>query len=119
MTSFPPPTRVMFTLTFGIRKVRDPETGLYECVCRELGTASCGISIEQALYNIREACDLELSTFQISTEMIEYLGDHGIEVLKDGDALRERDRIRNNTQIALDYDMLSTPEHFTRELILA
>ena len=87
-------------------------------MCLELGTVSCGTTIEQALNSIREACELELSTFRGSTETIQYLEDHGIAVLKDGDVLREQDRMRKNPKIDLDYNMLSTPEHFTRELIL-
>ncbi len=77
----------MYTLTFRIGKFRDPETGLYESVCVELGTASCGTTIEQALENIREACELELDTFQTTTETIKYLETHGVRVLQDGDAL--------------------------------
>lgn len=117
MKQFPAPTRIMYTLTFLIKKTRDPETGLYEAICRELRTVSCGTTVEQALNNIREACEMELDTFSdSSTETIKYLESHGIRVLKDGDALRERDRFIQTME--MDFEMLATPEHFTRELAL-
>lgn len=107
----------MYTLTFGIYKFRDPDTGLYVSKCLELGTESCGVTLEQALENIREATSLELDTFETSTEIVKYLEEHGVRVLTVGDALRERDRIVK--KFNLDVDILATPEHFTREMALA
>jgi predicted RNase H-like HicB family nuclease len=39
-----------------------PEDGHYSAVCPELGTASCGDTVEEATANLREAATLHLET---------------------------------------------------------
>lgn len=113
MVRIPEPTQVMYELTFAIRKAKDKETGLYESVCIQLGTASVGNTIDEALHNIYEATDLELETFQTSTELISYLRRHGAKVWTDGDVFREMDRLNLEVQSGT----IATTERFTRKLV--
>jgi predicted RNase H-like HicB family nuclease len=115
MAPVPAPAQVMYELTFAIRVKPDEDTGLYESFCVELKTASCGKTIEEALHNIRAACELELDTFDTSTELVKYLRSFGVEVFTDGDAFREMDRM-GRTLRELQQGILSTPERFTRQL---
>ena len=115
MSSAPAPAQVIYELTFAIHVKPDEDTGLYESYCVELETASCGKSIEEALHNIREACELELDSFDTSSELIKYLRSHGVNVFTDGDAFREMDRI-GRARRELQEGLLSTPERFTRQL---
>ena len=41
-----------------------PEDGQYSAVCPELGTASCGETVDEAVKNIREAVLVDLNTLE-------------------------------------------------------
>ncbi len=67
-------------LTFLVSREADPETGQFEAYCEELGTASCGDSVADALRMIREACSLELETVSEFGELEQYLDRHHVAV---------------------------------------
>lgn len=113
MRRVPDPVRVMYNLTFAVQRQPDAETGFYESRCLQLGTSSVGRTIEEAIENIRDAAELELSVFDTSPQLVKYLREHGVTVWTDGDAIREQAR-RQTTQ--LEYGELTMPEQFSREL---
>ena len=109
----------MFELTLAVREDPDEDTGLYESRCFQLGTASCGSTIEEAIRNIREACDLELSVFDTSSQLVNYLREHSVMVWTDGDAYREMDRMRGSSKWQPEIGVLAMPARFIRELTTA
>jgi predicted RNase H-like HicB family nuclease len=64
-------------VTFLIEK----EEGGYAAICRELGTASCGSTIEEAAENIREATSLYVDTLEELGERERIFSERGITIL--------------------------------------
>lgn len=64
------------TLTFVIEK----EGRQYSAVCRELGTASCGDTVDEALENIREAVNVDLNTLEQIGERARIFRERGIKL---------------------------------------
>ena len=78
-------------LTFLVSREADPETGQFEAYCEELGTASCGDSLADALRMIREACTLEIETVQDLGELDPYLDRHHVAVSAGNEVPAERE----------------------------
>lgn len=58
----------------------DEEDGQFASYCRELGTASCGDTISEALENLREAIELQIEGLEEVGELQRTLRDHNIKV---------------------------------------
>ena len=58
-----------------------PEDGQYASYCPELGTASCGDTIEEALDNIKDAVVLQIETLRDTGALDRFLADRGIKPL--------------------------------------
>ena len=56
------------------------DDGQYAAYCDELGTASCGDTIEEALQNINDAIALHLNTFEEIGERTRFLKERGIRI---------------------------------------
>lgn len=56
------------------------EDGQYASYCDELGTASCGDTVEEALANLNEAVTLHLETLEELGERGRFLRERGIRV---------------------------------------
>ena len=56
------------------------EEGQYVSRCPELGTASCGDTIDEALYNIREATQLYLNSIETAGERERIFRKRGIQI---------------------------------------
>ncbi len=54
----------------------DEEDGQFASYCRELGTASCGDTISEALENLREAIELHIEGLEEVGELQRTLRDH-------------------------------------------
>lgn len=57
-----------------------PEEGKYTAYCEELGTATCGDSIDEAIKNIREAILVDLNTMEHYGERARFFSKRGIRV---------------------------------------
>lgn len=58
-----------------------PEDGQYASFCPELGTASCGATIEEALEGIKDAVSLHIETMRDLGTLDGFLAKRGVEVL--------------------------------------
>ena len=58
-----------------------PEHGQYASYCPELGTASCGDSIEEALDNIKDAVSLHIETLKELGTLDKFLAERGVKPL--------------------------------------
>ena len=70
--------------------VIEKEGKAYTALCRELGTASCGDSIEEAAENIREAIELHLNTIEMVGERKAFFQRKGIKTRRSGQAPPKR-----------------------------
>ncbi len=61
-------------LTFRITK----DHGQFSAICEELGTASCGDTIDEAVKNIREAVLVDLNTLEKLGERARFFKERGI-----------------------------------------
>lgn len=61
---------------------KEAEGEQFSAFCHELGTASCGDTIDEALRNIREAIALHLSTLEELGELHRFLEERGIVVME-------------------------------------
>ena len=66
-----------------VTEVVEKEGDQYVSICPELGTASCGDSIEEALANLHEAVDLYLDAIEDVGERERVFRERGIEVSYD------------------------------------
>ena len=66
--------------TILVTEVVEKEGDQYVSICPELGTASCGDSIEEALANLREAVELYLNAIEDVGERERVFRERGIEV---------------------------------------
>ena len=57
------------------------EDGQYAASCPELGTASCGDTIEEALHNIKDAVSLHIETLKELGALDGFLAERGIKPL--------------------------------------
>jgi predicted RNase H-like HicB family nuclease len=55
-----------------------PEDGQYAAYCPELGTASCGGTIEEALDNIKDAASLHIETLKELGTLDSFFADRGV-----------------------------------------
>ena len=58
----------------------EEEDGQFASYCRELGTASCGDTIAEALENLREAIELNIEGLEEVGELERTLRKHNIKV---------------------------------------
>ena len=58
--------------------VIEDEDGRFASYCRELGTASCGNTVDEALHNIREAVQVHLNALDEVGERDRFLKTRGI-----------------------------------------
>lgn len=56
------------------------EDGQYSAICEELGTASCGDTIEEAEKNIMEAIRVDLDSMEQHGVMMKFLKEKGIKI---------------------------------------
>lgn len=56
----------------------EPADGQYAAVCQELGTASCGDTVEEATQNLREAVALHLKALEELGERPRFFQERGI-----------------------------------------
>jgi predicted RNase H-like HicB family nuclease len=76
------------------RKIRvtyvvQKEDGQYAAYCRELGTASCGRTVEEAFTNLHEAIWVHLNAIDEAGERDRWFEERGIQVLAAGDEPEE------------------------------
>jgi predicted RNase H-like HicB family nuclease len=61
------------------------ESGQYVSFCRELGTASCGDTIEEAFENLWDAVTVHLDALKETGEVLQVLRERNIRVEADGE----------------------------------
>ena len=64
------------TLTIAIKEADSQ----YAARCIELGTASCGDTLDEAFENIKEAVIVDLNALEVTGERERLFNDHGIEI---------------------------------------
>ncbi len=64
------------TLTLVIKEA----DGQYAAYCTELGTASCGDTLDEAFENIKEAITVDLNALEEIGEREQFFNEHGIEI---------------------------------------
>ena len=60
------------------------EDNQYASYCRELGTASCGDTVEEAFENLREALDLHIEALIDTGELERFFRERNIRIDLDG-----------------------------------
>ena len=60
--------------------VIQPEDGMYAAYCNELGTVSCGDTIDEAFRNILEAVELHLNALEDLGERPRFFRERGIKL---------------------------------------
>jgi hypothetical protein len=55
-----------------------PEAGRFTAICKELGTASCGKTVDEAITNIKEAIEVDLSALEHHGERARFFKQRGI-----------------------------------------
>jgi len=55
-----------------------PEDGVFSAVCKELATASCGDTVQEAFDNLHDAVGLHLDTLEDEGIIDEYFAERGI-----------------------------------------
>ena len=60
----------------------EPEDGMFAACCSELGTATCGDTLEGAFANLEEAAEVHLHALSVIGAMQQEFKERGIEVLQ-------------------------------------
>ena len=70
--------RICGYIELTIKLQQDPEQGVWDAVCLELGTATFGDTIEQATQEIGEMITLHLNGLEVVGERRRFFREHGI-----------------------------------------